>query len=108
MPTQFRRRCYYVIYWLLTPIDRIQTPKRNIIEFQGDCIRSSGLTLLTSYAYRKWCVTNNFESGPTKDHFRSNFYAVDINVIPPPHMLNRYKLAELKKNNTGRYVTIKI
>jgi hypothetical protein len=85
--------------------------KRNIIEFQGVCIRSSGLTLLTSYAYRKWCMTNNFESGPTKDHCRSDFYADNIDVISPhphslPHMLNRYKLAELKKKR--RYVTIKI
>jgi len=30
-------------------------------------------------------VTNNFESGPTKDHFRSNFYADDIDVTPPPY-----------------------
>ena len=56
-------------------------------------------------------MTTNFESGPTKDHFRSNFYADNIDVIFPhphslPHMLNRYKLAELKKKR--RYVTIKI
>jgi hypothetical protein len=68
---------------LLTPIDKMHATKRNIIEFQGVCIRSSGLTLLTSYAYREWCVTNNFESGPSKDNSRSNFYLDDIDVIFP-------------------------
>ena len=48
-------------------------------------------------------MTNNLESGPTKIHFRSNFYADDNDVIfsrphPLPHMLNWYKLAEFKKN----------
>jgi hypothetical protein len=48
-------------------------------------------------------MTNNLESGPThKVHFRSNFYADDIDVIfphphPLPHMLNRNKSAEFKK-----------
>jgi hypothetical protein len=54
-----------------------------IICTTGICIRSSGLTMLTSYTYREWCVTNNFESGPSKDNSRSNFYLDDIDVISP-------------------------
>ena len=63
--------------------------------------------------YGGWCVTQNFESGPTKDHFSSNFWAKDCNcdffclrIFIIGINTQGGKINFTKKKKTGRYVEL--
>jgi hypothetical protein len=47
----------------------------------GACNLSPGFQFDFYKVDRKWGVTHNVESGPTKDHFSSNFSADDFDMV---------------------------